>query len=171
MTPTQYCEWSLSDYFPWVQFWGNSVSANLHRGPDQNNAISEAYAWRYRDLKCVGKIKYDALTGVCALSLLLNPNVHKPIVYCCRCCCCALHFILGWPGRPSIRFPCFFCCSCQYHVSRCVEPNTTILFLTPKVLVTTIDAQWEGMGDVGSARYDPAPLSSCPTIRVSSYSS
>ena len=26
--------------------------------------------------------------------------------------------------------------------------------LTLKVLVTTIDAQWEGMGDVGSARYE-----------------
>ena len=25
--------------------------------------------------------------------------------------------------------------------------------LTLTVLVTTIDAQWEGMGDVGSARY------------------
>ena len=30
--------------------------------------------------------------------------------------------------------------------------------LTLKVLVTTIDAQWEGMGDVGSARYEPALL-------------
>ena len=39
-----------------------------------------------------------------------------------------------------------------------------------KVLVTTIDAQWEGMGDVGSARYEPALLSPCPTIRVLSYS-
>ena len=28
------------------------------------------------------------------------------------------------------------------------------LGLTLKVLVATIDAQWEGMGDVGSARYD-----------------
>ena len=27
-----------------------------------------------------------------------------------------------------------------------------------QVLVTTIDAQWEGMGDVGSARYEPALL-------------
>ena len=27
-----------------------------------------------------------------------------------------------------------------------------------KVLVTTIDAQWEGMEDVGSARYEPALL-------------
>ena len=31
-------------------------------------------------------------------------------------------------------------------------------------------AQWEGMGDVGSARYKPAPLPPCPTIRVLSYS-
>ena len=38
--------------------------------------------------------------------------------------------------------------------------------LTLKVLVATIDAQWEGMGDVRSARYEPALLPSCPTIRV-----
>ena len=42
--------------------------------------------------------------------------------------------------------------------------------LTLTVLVTTIDAQWEGMGDVGSARYEPALIPPCPTIRVSSYS-
>ena len=42
--------------------------------------------------------------------------------------------------------------------------------LTFKVLVATIDAQWEGMGDVGSARYEPALLLPCPTIRVLSYS-
>ena len=41
--------------------------------------------------------------------------------------------------------------------------------LTLKVLVTTIDAQWEGMADVGSARYEPALLPPCPTIRVLSY--
>ena len=34
----------------------------------------------------------------------------------------------------------------------------------------TIPAQWEGMGDVGSARYEPALLPPCPTIRVLSYS-
>ena len=49
-----------------------------------------------------------------------------------------------------------------------------------KVLVTTIDAlgllnriitaQWEGMGDVGSARYELALLPACPTIKVLSYS-
>ena len=42
--------------------------------------------------------------------------------------------------------------------------------LTLKVLVATIDAQWEGMGDVGSARYEPALLPPCPTIRVLTYS-
>ena len=41
--------------------------------------------------------------------------------------------------------------------------------LTLKVLVVAIDAQWEGMGDVGSARYEPALLPPCPTIRVLSY--
>ena len=39
-----------------------------------------------------------------------------------------------------------------------------------KVLVETIDAQWEGMGDVGSARYESALLPPCPTIRGLSYS-
>ena len=42
--------------------------------------------------------------------------------------------------------------------------------LTLKVLVTTIDAQWEGMGDVGLARYEQALLPACPTIRLLSYS-
>ena len=44
-----------------------------------------------------------------------------------------------------------------------------IIQLTLKVLVMTIDAQWEGMGDVGSAKYEPALLPPCPTIRVLSY--
>ena len=42
--------------------------------------------------------------------------------------------------------------------------------LTLKVLVATIDAQWEGMGDVGLARYKPALLAPCLTIRVLGYS-
>ena len=42
--------------------------------------------------------------------------------------------------------------------------------LTLKVLVATIDAQWEGMGDVESARYEPALFPPCPTVRVLSYS-
>ena len=46
--------------------------------------------------------------------------------------------------------------------------HSTVLTLT--VLIATIDAQWEGMGDVGSARYEPALLPPCQTIRVLSYS-
>ena len=42
--------------------------------------------------------------------------------------------------------------------------------LTLKVLVTTIDAQWEGMRDAGLVRYEPALLPPCPTIRALSYS-
>ena len=50
-----------------------------------------------------------------------------------------------------------------------VRGNSISLTLT--VLVTTIDAQWEGMGDVGSARYEQALLPPYPTIRVLNYSS
>ena len=49
-------------------------------------------------------------------------------------------------------------------------PHASILCLTLKVLVATINAQWEGMGDVGSVRYEPALLPPCLTIRVLSYS-
>ena len=42
--------------------------------------------------------------------------------------------------------------------------------LTLKVLVVTIDAQWEGMGDVGSVRYELALLPPCLTIKVLSCS-
>ena len=46
--------------------------------------------------------------------------------------------------------------------------------LTLKVLVMTIGilftAQWEEMGDVWSARYEPALRTPCRTIRVLSYS-
>ena len=44
------------------------------------------------------------------------------------------------------------------------------LKLTLTVPLVTIDAQWEGMGDVGLARYEPALLQSCLTIRVLTYS-
>ena len=52
----------------------------------------------------------------------------------------------------------------------CNKDISTTNLLTLKVLVTTIDAQWDGMGDVRSARYEPALLPPCPTIRVLSYS-
>ena len=48
--------------------------------------------------------------------------------------------------------------------------QSVMLSCNVNVLVVTIDAQWEGMGDVGSARYEPALLPPCPSIRVLSYS-
>ena len=56
------------------------------------------------------------------------------------------------------------------HTVDTVHTCTVEPVLTLTVLVTTIDAQWEGMGDVGSARYEPALLPPCPTIRVLRYS-
>ena len=51
------------------------------------------------------------------------------------------------------------------------DSNCIFIFrLTCKVVVTTTDAQWEGMGDVELARYEPTLLPPCPTIRVLSYS-
>ena len=51
-----------------------------------------------------------------------------------------------------------------------LDPENKQLSLT--VIVATIDAQWEGMGDVhvGLARYEPALLPPCLTIRVLRYS-
>ena len=51
-----------------------------------------------------------------------------------------------------------------------VETLVTNNKLALTILVTAIDAQWEGMGDVGLARYEPALLPPCLTIRVLSYS-
>ena len=65
-------------------------------------------------------------------------------------------------------------CHCKHSIThtKCTQPSYTKdhSYLTLKVLVTTTDAQWEGMGDVGVARYEPALLPPCPTIRVLSYS-
>ena len=47
-----------------------------------------------------------------------------------------------------------------------VRGSVLALQLTLTVLVTTINAQWEGVWDVWSARYGPALLPPCPTIRV-----
>ena len=56
----------------------------------------------------------------------------------------------------------------QYIQPLSVSNNDSNLTLT--VLVVKIDAQWEGIGDVGLARYKPARLPPCPTLRVLSYS-
>ena len=70
-------------------------------------------------------------------------EVHRESVKLLSCCMLALPVVPFIPG-----------------------PST----LTLNVLVMTIDAQWEGIGDVGSARYEPVLVPPCPTIRVFSYS-
>ena len=52
----------------------------------------------------------------------------------------------------------------------CVILFKVVCMVTLKVLVATIDAQWEVMGDVGLARYEPVLLPPCPIIRGLSYS-
>ena len=66
----------------------------------------------------------------------------------------------------SIVFTTVKQCYLERHSVEHIPPPT----LTLTVLVTTIDAQWEGMGDVGLARYEPALLPPYLTIRVLSYS-
>ena len=56
------------------------------------------------------------------------------------------------------------------NIDKWCEFISVYLQLTLKVLVATIDAQWEGMGDVGLAKYEPALLPPCQTMRVLSYS-
>ena len=68
---------------------------------------------------------------------------------------------------------CFFSlysCSCHHASYLPYLSARPSIVLTLTVLVATIDAQWEGMGDVGLARYEPALLPPSPTIRVLSYS-
>ena len=93
--------------------------------------------------------------------------------------CC---FAMGWAAAKQIHMMLIyrghkFSCVMYYQMSQVSHlhkewgwTGVTWCGLTLKVLVTTIDAQWEGMGDVGSARYEPALLPPCPTIRVLSYS-
>ena len=56
------------------------------------------------------------------------------------------------------------------HIYVHFKSHAQVQGLTLTVLVMTIDAQWEGMGDVGSVRYELALLPPCPTIRVLNYS-
>ena len=83
------------------------------------------------------------------------------------------------PKRASVTMPLltFSMAKCSEHflqsnylVSVTPQIEGLLNMLTLTVLIMTIDAQWEGMGDVGSARYEPALLPPCPTIRILSYS-
>ena len=59
---------------------------------------------------------------------------------------------LTWQGAIIVPI-----CSPRFTVVPCLGICVWVS-LTLKVLGATIDAQWEGLGDVGSARYKPALL-------------
>ena len=76
-----------------------------------------------------------------------------------------------WYGNCSLTVCVFLGPDVHIQNSMQIWPNQNMMvmvkvILTLEVLVVTIGAQWEGMGDVGSVRYEPALLSPCPTIRV-----
>ena len=98
---------------------------------------------------------------------------------------------LPWVNKSYTRFVwelaqhCSLLCTAGYHILIYILSEQSLFawssLLTLKVLVTTIDAlgrtlwkriitaQCEGMGEVGSARYEPALLPPCPSIRLLSY--
>ena len=59
-------------------------------------------------------------------------------------------------------------CVTNAHVNSCSASRDNCC--TGTLLNRIMTRQWEGMGDVGSARYELALLPLCPTIRVLSYS-
>ena len=84
---------------------------------------------------------------------------------------CSVPLLQYFSKNISLIFFFSFCVDFTTKLTWRVSTQQNInVVLTLKVLVTTIDAQWEGMEDVGSARCKPALLPPCPTIRVLSYS-
>ena len=69
------------------------------------------------------------------------------------------------PSQGTCRFY-VFAYSCFVVNSYSASHNN---WCTATLLNRIITAQWEGMGDVGSARYEPALLPPCLTIRVLCY--
>ena len=101
--------------------------------------------------------KYYLVAASCkALSLVFMNEMWKITITCRTIMYCTNKFCELTHGTRIVGG--IFMDKCMY------------LLLTLKVLVTTVDAQWEGMGDVGLARYELALLPPCPTIRVLSYS-
>ena len=74
-------------------------------------------------------------------------------------------------GNSSTLVLLLYCNDSSFALTYYIVATTCRCFLTLKLLVVTIDAQWEGLGDVGLARYEPALRPPCLTIMVLSYSS
>ena len=90
--------------------------------------------------------------------------------------CMFLHLLIKITIQ--LKFPIFRYCMISpqnehcFRLGRNIVSNcfSYVLTCTGTLLNRIITAQWEGMGDVGSARYEPTLLPPCPTIKILSYS-
>ena len=119
----------------------------------------------------------EEVTHACNISAHYNTAQYKMLSTIWMCIVTApsqgRHNIYGTNRSKFILYICHLSHTHTYtkgHSTTAKQKVPIIFLLTLKVLVVTIDAQWEGMGDVGSARYEPALLPPCPTIRILSYS-
>ena len=120
--------------------------------------------------------------NTCEFNLLYiyRCSIYYVIVTKSHCCMFCFSFLV-LPLLPNWLFSTFFsvrlvmqiirhlnhvCSSATGQLILNKRQNGLFVYLTLKVLVVTIDAQWEGMGDVGSVRYGPTLLPPCVTMTV-----
>ena len=117
--------------------------------------------WIYSQVLTRTIVKYCKIIDLnCALFTAVRISKLVGFLLVCVCMVEDRHF---WRNRVD-RKKCFLWCI--WVLTSASHDN----WCTGTLLNRIITAQWEGMGDVGSARYEPALLHPCPTIKVLSYS-
>ena len=141
----------------------------LHRNPGHGKLdhITQSGTWQemlYFFYREESKIQGWNKNNVKATSILQIPNFSK-FCECSSICENIMKYnACIWNRQPDVTLM-------KLTLTDNWHDNWQLTHNWQLTIVTTIDAQWEGMGDVGSARYEPALLPPCPTIRVLSYSS
>ena len=145
-------------------FWFKYDLGQKYHAPRPGFELITSRSWQY--ISC----HWDACSNHLVISDFWPDNIH----YLCigKTCISGMHvmsdpILSGWLWHWFIHYKHEGNGNVHYVNMKVM---VTCIMLTLTVLVTTIDAQWEGMGDVGSARYEPALLPPCPTIKVLSYS-
>ena len=110
-----------------------------------------------------------------------RPYFPHPLVLCCHypvSRCCSASIVVTGTVRVKAKLDCwtyltavdFFVTviqkSCYFNSYSASHGNWCTATLWNRIMT----AQCEGMGEVGSARYEPVLLPPCPSIRVLSYS-